>query len=436
MLNDEKLALIDAQAAGKLQRWAEADNNPDATPAPARQHAGPEVQLTQASQLKIVPIRWLWPGWLARGKFHVLAGTPGTGKTTIAMAVAATCTINGRFPDGSVCRGGNVLIWTGEDDPADTLAPRLLASGADLSRVYFIQGTTEHGELRSFDPAKDLHTLERQAQVIGNIALMIVDPIVSAIAGDGHKAGDVRRGLQPLVDLASTLDCAAVGITHFSKGTAGRDPLERVTGSQAFGALARVVIVAAKDGTDSADGTDTPARRFIARAKSNIGPDGGGFDYRLEQSELADHPGLTASHVTWGTAIEGSARDLLGAAEVNEAEGSNANEGQDAVAFLESLLADGPLPVRQIRKDATGAGYAWRTIERAKKKAGVEAQKVSMAGGWAWALKGEDRQSFPKYATQLNDGLRTNVADFDEKDASLTILTEPKNLATDDAEVF
>ena len=32
--------------------------------------------------------------------------------------------------------------------------------------------------------------------------------------------------------------CALLGITHFSKGTSGRDPTERITGSLAFGALA------------------------------------------------------------------------------------------------------------------------------------------------------------------------------------------------------
>jgi putative DNA primase/helicase len=425
MLDAAKLVMIDAAAAGRIQRVPVPGETKPKRPATS------EVQLVQASQLKIVPIRWLWPGWLARGKFHVLAGAPGTGKTTIAMAVAATCSVSGRFPDGTQCRGGNTIIWTGEDDPGDTLAPRLLASGADLSRVYFINGTTERGELRSFDPARDVHTLLAQAQVIGNIALLIVDPVVSAVAGDGHKAGDVRRGLQPLVDLAAALDCAAVGITHFSKGTAGRDPLERVTGSQAFGALARVVIVAAKDTAEAGD--DAPARRFIARAKSNIGPDGGGFDYCLEQSELAGHPGLIASYVTWGAAIEGTARELLGAAEVNELDGDDKNERDDAVVFLESLLADGPVAVKTIKADAMGAGHAWRTIERAKKKAGVIAQKAGLKEGWFWTLNPEDRQRPPNIATQNSGDLRVNVAVFGKPEP---YPTEPKAPDADDAEVF
>ena len=425
MLDAAKLALIDAAAAGRIQRVPVPGETKSKRPATS------EVQLVQASQLKIVPIRWLWPGWLARGKFHVLAGAPGTGKTTIAMAVAATCSVSGRFPDGTQCRGGNTIVWTGEDAPADTLAPRLKASGADLRRVYFINGTTEHGELRSFDPSRDVPTLLTQAVEIGNIALLVIDPVVSAVSGDGHKAGDVRRGLQPLVDLAAALDCAAVGITHFSKGTAGRDPLERVTGSQAFGALARVVIVAAKDSADMGD--DAPARRFIARAKSNIGLDGGGFDYRLEQSELAGHPGLIASYVTWGEAIEGTARELLGAAEVNDLTDDDKTEREDAVMFLESLLSDGPVAVRTIKTDAMGAGHAWRTIERAKKKAGVIAQKAGLKEGWFWTLNPEDRQRPPNIATQNSGDLRVNVAVFGKPEP---YPTEPKAPDADDVEVF
>ena len=341
------------------------------------------VQLEQASSLKIIPIRWLWQGWLARGKLQILAGSPGTGKTTIAMSLAATVSSAGCFPCGTPANRGNVLIWTGEDDPSDTLAPRLVASGAELANVFFVRGTVVDGEQRSFDPGRDIRLLVVEAKRIGNVQLLIVDPVVSAIIGDGHKANDVRRGLQPLVDLAQILDCAVLGITHFSKGSSGRDPLERVMGSQAFGALARVVLVAAKEAS-SEEGS--PPRRFVARAKSNIGPDGGGFDYQLHQTELESHKGVVAAYVAWQGAIQGSARDLLGAVEVDEAGGDDASERNDAKQFLTSLLSDGPLPVRGIKADAVGAGYSWRTIERAKKDAGIEARKLGLKEGWVWAL--------------------------------------------------
>lgn len=94
------------------------------------------VVLTCGADLTPEPVQWLWPDWLALGKFHLLAGAPGQGKTTIAMDLAATVTLGGRWPDGTRCAAGNVLVWSGEDDYTDTLLPRLIAAGVDRKRVF------------------------------------------------------------------------------------------------------------------------------------------------------------------------------------------------------------------------------------------------------------------------------------------------------------
>ena len=90
-----------------------------------------EVVLTSGADLTPESVICLWPNWLTREKLHLLAGAPGQGQTTIAMAMVATFTSGGPWPDGSRCEPGNVLIWSGQNDPADTLLPRLIASGAD-----------------------------------------------------------------------------------------------------------------------------------------------------------------------------------------------------------------------------------------------------------------------------------------------------------------
>ncbi len=92
------------------------------------------VVLKCAADFMPSPVRGLWQYWLALGKLHILAGAPGQGKPTLALGMAATVTIGGRWPDGSPSTAGNVLIWSGEDDPADTLLPRLLAAGADRAK--------------------------------------------------------------------------------------------------------------------------------------------------------------------------------------------------------------------------------------------------------------------------------------------------------------
>ncbi len=342
----------------------------------ARSPLDKDVELKVASAIPVRPIRWLWPTWLARGKLHILAGAPGTGKTTIAIALAATVSCGGRWPCGAAAPVGNVLIWSGEDDPADTLVPRLVAAGADLARVYFVGDTRDGMEIRSFDPARDLPVLGWKIDDIGSVALIVVDPVVSAVTGDSHKNTEVRRSLQPLVDMADRLGAAVLGITHFSKSSAGADPTERVTGSIAFGAVARVVLVTAKRARDEAG----PAR-ILARAKSNIGPDGGGYGYDLRQVDIGQ--GVIASTVLWGLEVEGSARDLLGQAEVlTEAE----SPMEDAEQFLASLLMDGPVPAKRVRSESRDAGHAWRTIERAKAGMGILAVRTGFGkdGGWVW----------------------------------------------------
>lgn len=334
------------------------------------------VILVNGARLEPQPVRWLWPSWLALGKLHILAGAPGQGKTTIALAFAATVTTGGRWPDGSRCTAGNVLVWSGEDDPADTLLPRLIAAGADKSRVYFVSGTRVNGEIDSFDPARDMATLQAEAARIGNVRLIIVDPVVSAVTGDSHKNTETRRALQPLVDLAASMNAALVGITHFSKGGQGSDPTQRVVGSIAFTAVARVVLVAAK--VKSEDGED---RRILARSKSNIGPDEGGFEYHIEQSEPL--PNIHASYVAWGNSVAGSARELL--SDPNE-DDDGKESAQDAAAdFLLQVLAEDVVPAKEVESEAKAAGIAWRTVRRASDCLNVKKRKGE-GGKWYWSL--------------------------------------------------
>jgi putative DNA primase/helicase len=353
-------------------------------PAETSPPTGPTVVLLRASDVVPEAIRWLWPGWLPAGKLTILAGSPGTGKTTLALSLAAVVTQGTSWPDGTQGdSAANVLMWSSEDNPADTLVPRLIAAGADLSRVSFVCNvTTSDGEIVPFDPARDIPLLGERIEQMGGARLLIVDPIVSAVSGDAHRVNDVRRDLQALVDMAGRHGCAVLSISHFAKGTKGSSPAERVIGSQAFVALARMVLVAAKD--------EAAERRILARAKSNIAADDGGISYSIEQTEAVT--GISASRVVWGELIQGTARDILGEIERIEEEDSEKSERDEAADFLRDLLASGPAPVKAIKADAGGAGYAWRTIERAKRDIGAEAKKGGMKDGWVWHLPAEVRQ--------------------------------------------
>lgn len=319
------------------------------------------AELTPASTIKPVAIRWLWPGWIARGKLTVLAGAGGSGKTTLAIGLIGTVTNCGRWPDGEICsEPGNALIWSSEDDPADTLVPRLMAAGADLARVHIIEGRVNSaGEREPFDPAADFDLLRDAVEQIGGASLLLLDPVVNVVKGDMHRANEVRRSLQSVVDFAEAHQCAVLGISHFSKGSGASSPADRVIGSQAFGALARAVLVAAKQ-----EDSDV---RVLARAKSNIADDQGGVGYVIEPCTVSD--GIETTRVLWGDRIEGSAREIL--AEVERTEGDDQSDDDDPAEALRRILSTGPLSGKDAKRLMTDNGYTQKQIRTAREKLGV-----------------------------------------------------------------
>jgi putative DNA primase/helicase len=281
-----------------------------------------------------------------------------------------------------------------------------------VDRIHLITGITdEKGQKRGFDPSVDMPKLEATLAKVSP-RLLILDPISSAIAGDSHQNTEVRRSLQPVVDLAGSLGCAVLGITHFSKGTAGRDPLERVTGSMAFGAFARLVWATIKPAKDADD-----QKRRLIRTKSNIGPDGGGFEYDLAQTSVPGISDLYASCILWGETLEGSARELAGQIEDDKKPGeeSGPSPREEATEFLLDILADGPRMQREIKELADQDGIAWRTLMRAKKGEGVVSTKL--AGGWRWHLKNwtpgadtdGDQESQGCQESHISKGLETGI---------------------------
>ncbi len=381
-----------------------------ATTAPKKKDApkNSSVNLVPASQIKPEPVSWIWNGYIARGKVHIIAGPPGHGKTTLLLGLLAILTIGGRWPDGTRAEACNVAIWSGEDDPADTLIPRLLSCGADLSRVHIVSGVTEDGERRSFDPSTDIPLLRESIQA-KNIKMLVIDPIVSAVGGDSHKNAETRRALQPVVDLAAELDCAVYGVTHFTKGTTGRDPVERVTGSLAFGALTRIVTVAMKLPDD---GNHPAGARLFARAKSNIGPDGGGFYYFLDVVEVPGHEGMFNTGVLWGDALNGTAKELIAKAEMP---GDDQGAVGEAIGWLRDILEDGPRAAGDIQREGKKAGFSKSALWRAKDRLRVKSIKVGFAKGWGWKLPEEFTEGPTHPELNSSDQKSMQVTDYVEE---------------------
>ena len=57
---------------------------------------------------------------------------------------------------------------------------------------------------------------------------------------------------------------------------------------------------------------------------------------------------------------------------------------EEAADFLRESLADGPVPVKELKKEAKDLGIAEHTLIRAKKRLGVKSRKLEEH--WVWEL--------------------------------------------------
>jgi putative DNA primase/helicase len=364
-----------------------ADDIPGRQPGDAeddRPKTGKKVKIVMGTDIATRPMSWLWRDWLAHGKLHIFAGRPGCLKTTTAIGFAAGITVGGRWPDGSWMAQGNVVVWSGEDAIDDTLLPRFIAAGGDRAHIAFIKGVEEDGKSRAFDPAGDMEALTEVCNTLGGVNLIVIDPVVMIAKGDSHKNAETRKDLQPLVDLAEKTQAAVIGIHNLTKRSEGANPVDRVSGSLAFGAAPRVILLGALDPKSGAE-----PRGVLMRAKSNIGPSHGGSSFSAEQRPLDDEPGISAQRILWGEFVNKSASEIL-----EEFEGDaerKAKAVRKAAAFVSEALKDrGPRLSAEVIAEGVAAGFNERTLRRAFKMIGGLSERAGFGkgGAWIWELPG------------------------------------------------
>lgn len=335
-------------------------------------------------------IRWLWPGRFPLGKITLVAGDPGLGKSYVTLDLAARLSRAMEWPDGAGCvirrRGddmpgpddppdgsmgprdepvpGDTVLLSAEDDPSDTLRPRLEALDADLKRVRVLHAVRFPMSDRQPGPLRldrDIAALEQALDHCARPRLVVIDPI-SAYLGeiDGNSNAEVRRLMMGLTDLAQRRGVALVLVTHLNKGGSGGKAVYRAMGSLAFTAAARIAWSVTKD-------PEEPRRRLMLAVKCNIAGEQSGLAYRLDQGRLTWEPGP----------VYVSADDV----ERSEAQaGPGAGELDEAVTWLRERLKDGPVPSLELQNDAEQCGIADRTLRRAKRELGVVSRREAAPG--------------------------------------------------------
>lgn len=341
-----------------------------------------EAVIVSLDQVKPEPVEWLWPGRVPLGKLTLFAGQPGLGKSFATLDMAARISKGLDWPDryGTGNQAGSVILLSAEDDPADTLRPRLDAAGADVSRVKVLEAVRRRGRneemderKHTFDLTRDLVALRAALEANKDCRLVVIDPISSYLGSvDSHKNAEVRSVLSPLASIASEYRIAVVAVTHLNKNTNG-PAINRAIGSIAFAAAARAVWAFTKD-------RDDQQRRLMLPVKMNLAADGTGLAYTIAQRD-----GHSVPVVEWEPEpIESTADDAMASEQSDEA-GSALGE---AVDWLQSCLEQGPVAANTVKAAANSDGIRPRTLDRAKARLRVKAGKEGYGPGspWVWQL--------------------------------------------------
>ncbi len=313
------------------------------------------------------PVKWLWEPFIARGKLAILDGDPGAGKSLVAADLAARLSRGGPLPDGRELGRPNVtLILNAEGDPSDTVRPRVVAAGADLSRVI-VAGTG------GADPLPQLpECAEALSRAIYEHAadLVVIDPLAAFLPREFTGSPQrIREALGPLTNVAAETGCAVLLVRHLGRSV-GPNAAYRASGGPGLMGAARTGMLLSRHPED----TDL---RVLAMTQAFVGPPVASLGMRVVANEHGPA-------IQWAGPVDLSADELC----VSPMPQITRRPRERAAEFLVQALANGRLPVTEVEKLAAERGLIWRTVERAKKSLGVVAERVNTVGtpGWLWRL--------------------------------------------------
>jgi putative DNA primase/helicase len=217
-----------------------------------------ETDILYLADLQPEPVEWLWQHRLAAGTLAMLSGEPGSGKTWVALAIAAALT-RGRDPFTSEkLKPATVLYASAEHAAAQVIQPRFAGLHGDPARLVVLRRAVSARSMPSPDSA--LRDLERALQKTQPHPV-VLDP------------WDDLLGLDCLGRLAELHRCCILLIRHVAKPTVGR-PVHRGRASMECSAALRTEFLVGSS-------PDAPTQTALLHVKSNLGPLAPPLDYRI-----------------------------------------------------------------------------------------------------------------------------------------------------------
>lgn len=311
-----------------------------------------ELKIRTFDEIDAEDVKWLWKPYIAFGKITVIQGDPGNGKTTLALAIAALISKRQQMPTGNAPTFiGNVIYQSGEDNPQDTIKPRLIACGADCSKIAFVEA---EGNLSA--------DLLEEAILGTNAKFVVLDPLQAFLTEkqDISRTQNMRPILRDLGNVATKTGAAIVIIGHMNKGEKTKG-IYRGLGSIDITAAARSVLLIGKR-------KDDPNTRFMTQIKNNLSAFGKTISFSIN-----DIGGV----------------NFLGECDISEDDLLNVTAEKQpkfkiAKDLISSMLAEGDRKSNEIFDACLDAGVTTSMMQHVKKQLGIKS--VRKIDDWYWTL--------------------------------------------------
>ena len=321
----------------------------------------PKLKLINMDKVEVEQIEWLLYPFIPYGKVTIIQGDPGEGKTTMVLQIIAKLTRGEAIlPTVSLTDDKenaevpvNVIYQTAEDGLGDTIKPRLLAAGADCTKVMVIDDSEQ--------PLTMADVRLEEAIVQTKARMVVLDPIQGFLGAevDMHRANEIRPLMKRIAILAEKYHCAIILIGHMNKNSNGKSSY-RGLGSIDFQAAARSVLIVGRI-------KDEPEVRVVCHTKSSLAPEGKAIAFRLDKNNGFE----------WIGEYDISADELLN----GEGKGQKTRKAKE---FLLEILADGGMAQKKIEGEAEKLGIRKKTLRNAKMELGIDS--VKRGNQWYWML--------------------------------------------------
>ena len=145
------------------------------------------------SEMVVKQVGWLWEPYIVKGNLNIIVGDGGVGKSSFIAWLLSSISTGAKIPftDKNFVVG-NCILQNAEDDIEATTLPRLIANGADASKIVFINENYE------YFCVQDYNKIEKILSELRPVAF-VLDPIQAYLEDvNMNSSGEVRSALKRL----------------------------------------------------------------------------------------------------------------------------------------------------------------------------------------------------------------------------------------------